>query len=170
VTYTKLKEISQGSLLVNTTIPHNFRIFDVLKKIISISLALILLVSNVGFTLGTHVCGGFAVISELMIGHNNLDCGMSSMDTETEVGAEPDADIHFESTPCCENDFQTLQTDNNFNSEVNNFNLNQTFVIAFVHTLLDNTLYPETPLSDYSNYSPPIPENDVQSLFQTFLI
>ena len=98
-------KISYNSLFVNKTILHNFRIFELLKKIISISLALILITSNVGFTLGTHICGGFAVINELMIGHNNLDCGMGDMDTKNKMSTA-DTGTHFESVPCWENEFK----------------------------------------------------------------
>jgi hypothetical protein len=58
----------------------SFYAFDLLKIIIFISLSLILLLGNVGFTFGTHLCGRHEVVSEVMLGEKHLDCGMGMME------------------------------------------------------------------------------------------
>ena len=73
-----------------------------MRKAIAISLSFILLLSNVGLTLASHYCGGHVVESQLMIGANNLDCGMPDMGATC---ANDDAANSVQSIPYCENHY-----------------------------------------------------------------
>ncbi len=68
-----------------------------MKKILAISLALIMLSTNTGLSMATHYCGGLAVKSQLVLGHESLDCGMSNMDKVCE--APPLEGIHLHKMP-----------------------------------------------------------------------
>ncbi len=127
-----------------------------------------LLLSNIGYTMATHYCGGEAVESKLMLVKHNLDCGMPDI----EQGCEEDMPNghQFSSKPCCQNEYQTFQIEDTFKTPVIQASPNWMFVSAFVQTFLNPALYTPTSLPQYRNYSPPLPKQDIQALFQSFLI
>lgn len=137
-----------------------------LKKIISISLSLILLLGNVSLTYGTHFCGGHAVINEVMLGHEHMDCGMGMMDMD-----HFNDDFNIAAPDCCTNQYISVETDQLFKQDVS-IDLGQIFVLA----TLSKTLYlvPE-PTQESSNTafiesSPPLPHQRLHLLNETFLI
>ena len=141
-----------------------------MKAFLATFLSLILLISNFGLTMGTHFCGGMAVKSQLMIGHNHLDCGMPGMDMATEKESDEEGELHLKSLGCCENHYQTLETDHDFKANQFSSFLNIYTIIAVVHSFLNNGLLLETEKPQYANYSPPLILRDIPVLNQVFII
>jgi hypothetical protein len=139
-----------------------------LKKAIAISLALLMLASSVGFSMNTHFCGGKAVKTSFSIGLHNPDCGMANMDEVCEF--KPLSEDQLEPKPCCENQHQVLHLDENAKVSSASIGLNPVFFIAFVHVLLEPNIFADQAFVHYTHYTPPIPDKDIQVLFQAFLI
>ena len=132
----------------------------------AISFALILLVSNMGFAMAVHYCGGLAVESQLMVGHYPLDCGMPDMDMED----EPIKDIQLNPQDCCDNQYQFLDVDDDFLSAHLSLSFNVDLFITFIHTWLNVVLLSEADKPQYASYSPPLLLRDIPVLHQVFLI
>lgn len=98
-----------------------------MKRIISISLGLLMLVSNVGFTMNTHFCGGEAVETSFSIGLHNPDCGMPDMDRDCET--IPYTEEQIKSKPCCENQHQLLHLDENADVQATSVEFNPVFLL-----------------------------------------
>lgn len=71
---------------------------------------------------------------------------------------------------CCDEEYELLVLDQEI--QKGKFQLDQSFefVVAFVYTHLGLSLFEETSLVAFSDYPPPIPQEDLQILFQSFLI
>lgn len=138
------------------------------KRILSISLAFLMLVSNIGFAMNTHFCGGEAVKTSFSIGLHNPDCGMADMDRDCET--IPSTEEQIKSKPCCENQHQLLQLDENADVQATSVEVNPVFFVTFVHSFVQPILFADQSLVHNTYYSPPIPDKDIQVLFQTFLI
>lgn len=139
-----------------------------MKKAIAISLTIILLFSNLGFALGTHYCGGEAVMSRVLLGEAELSCGMTAMESDCE--SDHGEDFSMKNTNCCENEYHSAFVDDNFNPEL--VKQIQIFSLALVFLYPDYfiALFPSVEKTFYSDYSPPPLEKDLRVLFQTFLI
>lgn len=138
-----------------------------LKKVISISLALLLLTSHLGFAVGTHFCGGLAVKAKLMIGHEHLDCGMADMDKECE--GKSDGKTYLDKMPCCENEYFSIEVEDEFTPSVEQNALNFDFVAIFVVSYLDVFSGDELNPQD-AEYNPPLVTEDISTLHQVFII
>ena len=137
-----------------------------MKRVLAISLALILLTSNIGLAMATHFCSGEAVKTEIVLGHGHLDCGMSGMDR----GAEPNTEKGPKSKNCCENDYQTIEIEDDYHSSFAPLLFNLDFVVALAHTFLNIAPVAETEKSPYAHYSPPLLLRDLSVLNQVFII
>ncbi|GAB3338570.1 hypothetical protein GCM10027429_23910 [Marivirga atlantica] len=127
-----------------------------------------MLVSNVGFSMNTHFCGGEAVETSFSIGLHNPDCGMADMDGDCKK--EPSSEEQVNPKPCCENQHEVLQLDENANLQAFSVDVNPVFFVAFIHTYIQPVLFTDQAFVHNTYYSPPIPDKDIQVLFQTFLI
>lgn len=137
-----------------------------MKKILAILLSLILLFTNMGFSMTTHYCGGHAVKSKLVLGDKSVDCGMEKMDDNCETGSG----TSITKKSCCENHFMSLSVENEFQPTVAQPSLDVNFVFTFVYTYLElfsSNIEHET---SYGEYSPPPKKQSRQVLFQSFLI
>lgn len=117
-----------------------------------------------GFALNTHFCQGKAVDSSISMGVEHLDCGMPKMDSNKNEGEQ------LSKQSCCKNLHQVIEVDNNQENGFPTFDLNHAFLISFVNTFVFDFLKTESKLVSFYSYSPPLPDKDVQVLFQTFLI
>lgn len=136
-----------------------------MKRIISITLALLLLLGNVGLTYGTHFCGGHAVIGEFMMGESHLDCGMGMMDME-----HSEADTNISAPDCCSNQYISADVDDVTKKELNSELITPFVTIAVAAVLFTFTPIHETKALPIVNTSPPILEQDFQSSYQVYLI
>jgi hypothetical protein len=138
------------------------------KRVIALSFAVIMLASNAGFAFNTHFCGGEAVESSLSIGIAHLDCGMS--EAKKDCVSNTSHENHINKKPCCENRHQVLQLDDNFELQSNSNTLNPVFVIAYVETFVQTIVDAPSIEIFYKDLSPPLPKQDKQVLFQSFLL
>jgi hypothetical protein len=142
-----------------------------MKKVISIVLSLILIVSHISFVIGTHYCGGEAVESKVMFEKTHLGCGMMDMDLSCdETGKTNNHDVTIEKIPCCENEFHTIQTTGEFVKNTTPVTFSVDFAIAFIYATANIDLLPNSAPQSFTDFSPPPLEKDIQVLFQTFLI
>lgn len=139
-----------------------------MKQIIAISLALIVLTSQLGIAMNTHFCGDLAVKSVLTIGEEHLDCGMASMDRDCESD-DPDHD-NFSSQSCCKNLHQVLRSDDNFKNQASEIQFSPTFMVVFVYAYLNALEEIHENKNKFYFESPPPVTTDIQVLYQTFLI
>jgi hypothetical protein len=118
--------------------------------------------------MATHYCGGEAVESKLMLVRHNLDCGMPNMEQgcEEEIPDEQ----QLSPKPCCQNDYQTFHSDDTFKPQVLEVSPNLVFLAAFVQSFILPTRYTPNTLGQFTDYTRPLPEQDIQVLFQSFLI
>lgn len=139
-----------------------------MKRLVSISLAIIFLMSNLGLTVATHYCGGHAVDSGLLMGGGDLDCGMKG--DKLDYQDIDEKCTLFAAEPCCENLHQTLQTDNTLQTDLPAPEFYAP-VVEFVANVF-HYFEPITALgiAPFRIDQPPLPERDIQILFQTFLI
>ena len=143
-----------------------------MKKVLSIVLSLLLVVSNISLTYATHFCGGKAVESQLMIGAQDFSCGMIMPESTCENNDEdcPNSNQGEMETNCCDNDYMQLSVDDNYDtvSSIELPNLN--FVVAFVHTYLSLDLSSDNSTQEYFNEAPPLRKQDIRVLHQVFRI
>lgn len=71
------------------------------KKIVSIVLAVLMLGANMSFTFTTHFCGGKAVKSALTFGGSEIGCGMNSRSLES--CQRTSNETEFSKKGCCDN-------------------------------------------------------------------
>ena len=127
-----------------------------------------MLVSNIGFAMNTHFCGGEAVETTFTLGLGNPDCGMAKM--EQPCQDMPSDQEQVKPKPCCENKHQVIQTDDTAKIQSSSPVINPVFFAAFVQVFIQPIVFADKSQTQLSDYSPPLPEKDVQVLFQTFLI
>ena len=126
-----------------------------------------MLTSHLGFAVGTHYCGGLAVEAKLMIGHEHLDCGMADMDKECE--SKSDGKTHLDKIPCCENEYLTIEVEDEFKPSVEQTTFSFEFVAAIVVSYLDLFSVDEEN-GQLAEYDPPLVTEDISILHQVFII
>lgn len=93
---------------------------------------------------------------------------MANMDNSCE--RKPSKEHQLTQKPCCENQHQVLLLDENATTQFASVNSNPVFVAAFVHVFVRPLFLADQALTTFVDYSPPLPDKDIQVLFQTFLI
>ncbi|WP_020531094.1 HYC_CC_PP family protein [Flexithrix dorotheae] len=140
-----------------------------MKKILSILLTLILLLSQVGLTMATHYCAGEAVESQIMLVAGNIGCGMEE-DNQDDCESLPGThDLKTKS--CCDSNFQLFQNDDDLDNSKSSIHLNLSISIIVIQSFFSAFISSEEQVFYQPDYlSPPPPNQDFQVLFQTFLI
>lgn len=121
-----------------------------------------------GFAVATHFCGGLAVESKVVLGHETLDCGMANMDKGCK--SDSPSGTHLKKKPCCENEYHSLDVEDDFKPTIVQSMVNVEFVAAFIVTFLHLPLSSTYEAPQYANYSPPLIDQDIPVLHQVFLI
>lgn len=135
-----------------------------MRKAIAIFFTFIFLFSNVGFALGTHYCGDFAMESKVVLGKTNLDCGMGMMEMNESHNKA------MASKGCCKDVFHVFKIKDDFNPGVEQQTVQPQFAILFVITYADLFETYLQPSLSFADYNPPPLEKDIPSLFHVFLI
>ena len=121
-----------------------------------------------GFSLAIHYCGGIAVERTISIGHADLGCGMADMERDCEN--TPGEGNQLQKQPCCQDEYQSLDQDIDYERIVANSNFNPEFLAAFLFAYLDIAPHDAAQLTKYHNYSPPLIEHDIPVMVQSFLL
>ena len=142
-----------------------------MKKSFSLLLSLILLASQMYLTIGTHFCSGEAVESKFLFGETHLGCGTMDMEEPCADSENFNKDgINFDKTPCCKNEYQTVQVTNEFVNDATQINFTIEFALAYIYTTLNLHFFTKSTNQGNTEYFPLPLEKDIQVLFQTFLI
>lgn len=86
-----------------------------MKRFLTIVMAILLLMSSMGFTVATHFCGGHAVMSGLRLGGGDWDCGM--VQEEIDHSDDDRNCTRLTEESCCKNRNQAIQTDNTLSTD-----------------------------------------------------
>ncbi|WP_306639760.1 HYC_CC_PP family protein [Sanyastnella coralliicola] len=139
-----------------------------MKKVLAIFLSVLMLTSNVGITLATHYCGGKAVKTSIMLGQEDLSCGMTEM--------EPYCEKHHESPTitsksCCENQYVRFEIEDDYrSSSIVEIPLQIGFIAAFIIGYINLYFFDASTEAEYLKYSPPLLDLDIPVFIQSFLL
>lgn len=139
-----------------------------MKRVASILLSLLILLSSIGYTVASHYCGGQMVKAKLMYVHNSIDCGMNGMLNSCAEQEETSGSILKKQ--CCENEFSRFQLENQLKTSELQAPINTEVVVMFVYTYLNLFLSNTTEGVIPSDYTPPPNIKDIPVQNQVFLI
>ena len=136
-----------------------------MKKILAIFFALLLMTSHSGVVFATHYCMG--EIADVQVGfETHADrCEMATNPKTCESDVES-----MNKVDCCSDDYVQIQLDESYNTSVTDIQIHIPFLMAFTYSFV--TIYGvEVDRSiGFSEYSPPILQQNKPVLFQSFLI
>jgi len=141
-----------------------------LKRLAPIILVILLLYSNIGFSIVTHYCGDIAVLSEVSVNHKDLHCGMIEIESLKEYEqCSKDGGIICSSS-CCKNELQCSQNTDDYKS-VKKYNLDfpSTLVISGASFFNEFIEYVDIEVVK-AKIIPPLLKQKNFILFQSFLI
>jgi hypothetical protein len=135
-----------------------------MRNIISIILSVLLLLSSSGITYAQHYCGDMEMLSKVTLGEEYLSCGMA---VEADGCEENDSETH----KCCDNQYTSVNTDDNFSKVIFNINFDQPCVVALVSVFVNQKTanFDET-TSHFPLYHPPPLYMDIPVFYESFLI
>jgi len=137
-----------------------------MKKTISILLSILMFASSSGIAYAQHFCSGMEMMAEITLGEKLLSCGMEEVSDKC-----GDETFIVKGHDCCENQFTQIQTDDNFAKASFHLKLNKTFVAPFVTVfVLQEVEIASTEKTFFPEYNPPPLEQDLNILYETFLI
>ena len=121
-----------------------------MKKFLSISFSLLILLSVMHLTISTHYCGGVIASSKVSFTGAVASCGM-----ETPVNKCPSTGSHM-STNCCNTKVSVFATDNNYPPSLSEFKPLSKYVLHVFEIPESFNVHSFSVLSFYSaNVSPP---------------
>ena len=121
-----------------------------MKKLFSISIALIMLLSGMQFTISTHYCGGEFADSKVSIVGHLASCGMES---STDECSQPGS--HVKSS-CCNDQVSVYEVDHNYSPSFTEFKAFSQTVLQVFTVPENSTLHSITPLGQlFTDVSPP---------------
>ncbi|WP_421753650.1 HYC_CC_PP family protein [Croceimicrobium sp.] len=139
-----------------------------MRAALSIFLAALTLVSNVSLSLNTHYCGGIEMETAFNFGPNIPDCGMAEMLKDCEQ--EPRNKPGLNSKPCCENQHQSLQLDQQNEVQKVQQDWSPNHLLACLYVIFKPLVSFEDLESNLALYVPPLPRLEINTLFQVFRI
>ncbi|MAO08817.1 MAG: hypothetical protein CL596_08910 [Alteromonas sp.] len=135
-----------------------------MKAIVSIILSTLILLISSGLAYAKHFCGGHEMLSEITLGEAHLSCGMK-------MEASACGDELQDSHSCCSNKYLQVTTDDTFSKVDFDFNFDtQWFATLVTIFVLQEQILPESQNFCYKDYNPPPIQQDLQVLYETFLI
>ena len=139
-----------------------------MKKVLAIFLSMLMLTSNVGITFATHYCGGKAVKTSIMLGQEDLSCGMAEMESSCKNHSQTPT---IQSKGCCENQYVQFEIEDDYNSQATvEIPVDYNFVAAFVISYINLYSFDASAEAEYLNYAPPLLDLDIPVLIQSFLL
>lgn len=141
---------------------------ELFKNIFALSLACLVLLSTMSFTINSHYCGDILVSTSFIT--QSKSCGMDS-DGFQKKEQNLLKDCSMFKKDCCTNEIQLIEGQDDLKLDFSKLNINQqvfisSFVYAYIFVLegLDTEFYP------FKYYTPPLVVKDIQLLDETFLI
>ena len=137
-----------------------------MKKAISIFLTALMLASSSGIAYAQHFCSGLEMMAEITLGEKSLSCGM-----DMEIHPCDEEKTIAEGHDCCQNQFTQINTDDSFSKASFDLKLDKTFVATFVSVfVLQEVSIPSAQKIFFADYSPPPLFQDLNILYETYLI
>ena len=134
-----------------------------MKSTVSLILAFFLLFSTVGMAKTTHWCMGHEMESVVGFGEKHLDCGMEMHEDQEDAS-------NTDPSSCCKNTTQHLQVDDDFQLSSLDHSLDLPFVYALFQTFVFGANFFTSAVGALPQYCSPPPQQDLQLLYETFLI
>ncbi len=136
---------------------------ELFRKISSIVMALIVVLSTLSFTVEAHYCGDTLVDSSLFKSPDS--CGMEMQSPPKDEGCA------ISKKDCCKDEQLLLEGQSELKSSSDKLTTAQEgFLISFVYTYLDLFEAPEENDSDYLAYRPPLVTHRIYKLVESYLI
>jgi len=155
-------------------------------KIIALTLAFLMFFTSFGFSLDIHYCQNeiqsYSVIGKAKSCDKLADHNCDHASQKCHKATSDDQNLSYDHSKisdkecdkeCCQNrSFHVENLDEDSLSSINSsFDLNQMqFVLAYVYSLYNVSVFKGNAVSNFSTYSPPLIEKDIQLLFQSFLL
>lgn len=114
----------------------------------------------------THFCMGMEMKSEIGFGEKHVDCGMNMPMNHS----ENETDNQQDPKSCCENVTTHLQVDDEVQLKKVDINLSLDFAVALVQVFVFGVEPISSEKTQFPTYSPPPIEQNLQVLYQSFLI
>lgn len=138
--------------------------FEIMQKIISILLTILILASNSGVTYAKHFCGDFEVVSTLTMGKKSLSCGMAMEADDCDSNEE--GPMH-----CCKNTYKNIDTDDTFVNSSYDLQISNNFIACFISSfVLQYVSFSDKEIHLFNGYDPPPIFKDIQVLHEVFII
>lgn len=139
-----------------------------MKQIKAILLIVLLLTSQIGLAMSTHHCKMNGTDHAIKLSAaQTAHCDDMPMKMPCE---EKDPHHQHPENPCCTNDVQTFQVDDDYLTQSDVKDLNPQFVLAFAFTSMLDLSLKAVNIQLAENYFPPPPERNIQVLLQNFRI
>ena len=135
----------------------------VMNKIFSVILSFVILITSMGFTVSSHICGGKRVKTELGLISTDVSCGMEKDENNCAKGTQMRSN-------CCQDQFNLIQMDEDYTQQLTNFQFSTDFLIAFVTSYIELFENETNEIDFFADHSPPPLIKDIPVLIQSFLI
>ena len=136
---------------------------DFFRNITAISLAFLMLVSTMSFTINKHFCGDHLVSTSVIL--KAATCGMEKL-TPT-----PPKDCSVMKKNCCKDEIQLVKGQDDLKLDFSELDFQQQiFITSFVISYTNLFEGQATQIIPFKYYSPPLVVKDIQLLDQVFLI
>lgn len=135
---------------------------SVFYKILSISMAFVVLFSTMSFTVKMHYCGDTLV--ETAIFQKAKGCGMEMNKPSTEGCA-------ITKKNCCDDKQLSIEGQDELQLQVDKISFEQqVFIASFVHTYINLFEGLDNNVSSYEEYKPPLVIRQIFKIDETYLI
>jgi thiamine biosynthesis protein ThiC len=127
-----------------------------------------MLTSSSGIGYAQHFCSGMEMMAKITLGEKHLSCGMEEDASASDCGNETAA---AEAHDCCKNHITKIHTDDNFAKASFDLKFSKSFVATFVSVfILQEVEIASIEKTFFADYSPPPLEQNLNILYETFLI
>lgn len=137
---------------------------EILYKISSILMALLVLFSSFSFTVYKHICGDMVADVSYMVEADS--CGMEMNVCENNNPSEQ----NIEKEPCCKNISEVIEGNQNEEQALQSLEIQQVqFIAVFVNSYI--SLFDEAKIATfYDGYPPPLIVKNIYKLDEVYLI
>ena len=136
---------------------------ELFRNITALSLACLVLVSTMSFTINKHFCGDHLVSTSVILKAEN--CGMDKQIPSPQKGCS------ILKKNCCKDEIQLVEGRDDLKLDFSDLNFQQqVFVSSFVITYINLFEGIDTQIDPFKEYSPPLVVKDILLLDETFLI